>query len=443
MVRALLAWHDENAKHSPLKTLHGLIWEQGFADGELVGQVYPDVPPALAGWRQRGIGCWIYSSGSVLAQRLWFSHNDQGDLTGLLAGHFDTTNAGPKQEPLSYRRIAASIGSEPGDILFLTDSRAELDAAGHGRLAGGRGAPARLRDRLRPAPGGRRPQQAGGRPPRSGRSVAMTASTPVGVIGGSGLYSLLTDAEQVSVETPYGPPSGELVRGEVGGREVVFLPRHGRDHRHPAHVINYRANLWALRSLGVRQVLGAVRGRFAAARHSGRARSCCPTSSSTAPPAGPGRSSTPARCTWPSPTRTARTAGPRCSRPPPGSTSRSMDGATMVVIDGPRFATRAESRHYAGQGWDLINMTGMPEAVLARELAMCYTSLALVTDLDAGVDEGSAVAQDEVFRVFAANIERLRELVLATVAELGEQGDCRCAHAHDGLDHPVRAARSG
>ncbi len=130
VVRALLAWHDENAKHSPLKTLHGLIWEQGFADGALVGQVYPDVPPALAGWRQRGIGCWIYSSGSVLAQRLWFSHNDRGDLTGLLAGHFDTTNAGPKHEPLSYRRIAASIGSEPGDILFLTDSRAELDAAG-------------------------------------------------------------------------------------------------------------------------------------------------------------------------------------------------------------------------------------------------------------------------------------------------------------------------
>lgn len=135
VVRALLAWHDENAKHSPLKTLHGLIWEQGFRDGVLVGQVYPDVPPVLAGWRQRGTRCWIYSSGSVLAQRLWFSHSDQGDLLGHLAGHFDTTTGGLKQDPRSYHRIAARIGAAPGDILFLTDSRAELDAA---RAAGWR-----------------------------------------------------------------------------------------------------------------------------------------------------------------------------------------------------------------------------------------------------------------------------------------------------------------
>jgi len=133
--RALLAWHDENAKHSPLKTLHGLIWEEGFLDGVLVGQVYPDVPPVLAGWRQRGTRCFIYSSGSELAQRLWFSHSDQGDLLGLLAGHFDTTTGGLKHEPGSYQRIAAHIGTAPGDILFLTDSRAELDAA---RTAGWR-----------------------------------------------------------------------------------------------------------------------------------------------------------------------------------------------------------------------------------------------------------------------------------------------------------------
>jgi len=263
----------------------------------------------------------------------------------------------------------------------------------------------------------------------------MEASAPVGVIGGSGLYSLLTDAEQVSVETPYGPPSGELVRGEVGGREVVFLPRHGRDHRHPAHVINYRANLWALRSLGVRQVLGPC------------------AVGSLRPALGPGTFALPDQVVDRTTGRVATFfdtgavhvafADPYC---PDGRTAvlktaarldqPVTDGATMVVIDGPRFATRAESRHYADQGWDLINMTGMPEAVLARELAMCYTSLALVTDLDAGVDEGSAVAQDEVFRVFAANIERLRELVLATVPELGEQGDCRCAHAHDGLTLP-------
>lgn len=131
----LLDWHDRNAKHSPLKTLHGLIWEQGFLAGELSGQVYPDLPAALAGWRRRGIGCWIYSSGSVLAQRLWFSRTDHGDLRGLLAGHFDTVTGGPKHDPASYRRIAAVIGRPAADILFLSDSRAELDAA---RTAGWR-----------------------------------------------------------------------------------------------------------------------------------------------------------------------------------------------------------------------------------------------------------------------------------------------------------------
>ncbi len=135
VVRTLLDWHDANAKHSPLKTLHGLIWEQGFLAGELSGVVYADVPPALAEWHRLGTRCWIYSSGSVLAQRLWFSRSDQGDLLGYLAGHFDTVNGGPKRDPASYRRIAQSIGTAAGDILFLSDSRAELDAA---RTAGWR-----------------------------------------------------------------------------------------------------------------------------------------------------------------------------------------------------------------------------------------------------------------------------------------------------------------
>jgi enolase-phosphatase E1 len=135
VVHTLLGWHDENAKHSPLKTLHGLIWEQGFHTGALSGQVYPDVPVALAGWRQSGKRCWIYSSGSVLAQRLWFSRTDHGDLLGHLAGHFDTVNGGPKREPASYHRIAGVIGTPGADILFLSDSRAELDAA---RTAGWR-----------------------------------------------------------------------------------------------------------------------------------------------------------------------------------------------------------------------------------------------------------------------------------------------------------------
>ncbi len=135
MVATLLGWHDANAKHSPLKTLHGLIWEQGFHAGELTGRVYPDVPPALAAWRERGVPCWIYSSGSVLAQQLWFSRTDYGNLRGYLAGHFDTVTGGPKTDPASYLRIAGAIGEAAADVLFLSDSRAELDAA---RAAGWR-----------------------------------------------------------------------------------------------------------------------------------------------------------------------------------------------------------------------------------------------------------------------------------------------------------------
>lgn len=129
VVPTLLEWHDKNLKHTPLKTLHGLIWEQGFLAGELTGVVYPDVLPALADWRDRGVRCWIYSSGSVLAQRLWFSRTDHGDLLGLLDGHFDTVSGGPKKEAASYRRIAAAINAPAQQILFLSDSLAELDAA--------------------------------------------------------------------------------------------------------------------------------------------------------------------------------------------------------------------------------------------------------------------------------------------------------------------------
>jgi 5'-methylthioadenosine phosphorylase len=111
---------------------------------------------------------------------------------------------------------------------------------------------------------------------------------------------------------------------------------------------------------------------------------------------------------------------------------------TLVVIDGPRFSTRAESQWYAAQGWTLIGMTAHPEAVLARELALCYTNLALVTDTDAGVEEGEGVTQAEVFEVFAKNITRLRELVAKIIEEFpDEREDDLCAHALDGIPLPI------
>ncbi|MFC0105815.1 phosphorylase family protein [Kibdelosporangium aridum] len=113
-----------------------------------------------------------------------------------------------------------------------------------------------------------------------------------------------------------------------------------------------------------------------------------------------------------------------------------VDEATMVVVDGPRFSSRAESQWYAAMGCSLVNMTGQPEAALARELALCYTSIALVTDIDAGIDHTESVSQDEVFRVFAENLDRLREVVLATVGELPETRECACPTSLDGLPLP-------
>ena len=258
----------------------------------------------------------------------------------------------------------------------------------------------------------------------------------IGVIGGSGLYAFLDDAHEVVVETPYGSPSDPLVVGAVAGRQVAFVPRHGRDHRYPPHRIPYRANLWALRSLGVRQVLApcAVGGLQPALgpgtlvvpdqlvdRTSGRAQTFHDTGAvhvSFADPYCPhGR-------------RAALTSAEAAGW-------SATDGGTMVVVEGPRFSTRAESRWFAAQGWSLVNMTGHPEAVLARELALCYTAIALVTDFDAGVEGGVPVTQEEVFRFFGESTARLRDLLYAVIAALPTERRCPCAGALDGIDHDL------
>jgi 5'-methylthioadenosine phosphorylase len=259
----------------------------------------------------------------------------------------------------------------------------------------------------------------------------------IGVIGGTGFYEFLDGAREVRVETPFGPPSDPLVIGELAGRQVAFVPRHGRDHRFPPHQIPYRANLWALRSVGVRQIVapsavgsltadlgpGALvvpdqvvdrtRGRghtfydVGGAVHVGFADPYCPVGRSVAVAAAGATGWAPA------------------------------SSGTLVVIDGPRFSTRAESRWYAGQGWTIIGMTGQPEAGLARELALCYTTVALVTDTDAGVEEGEGVTQDEVFAIFGANVARLRELIMTVIEGLPEDRDCPCPHALDGIKLPI------
>ncbi|MFB4319675.1 S-methyl-5'-thioadenosine phosphorylase [Actinomadura sp. 21ATH] len=268
-------------------------------------------------------------------------------------------------------------------------------------------------------------------------SVPAAPAADLAVIGGSGFYSFLDRVEEVEIDTPFGPPSDRIAIGELHGRRVAFVPRHGRDHRYPPHRIPYRANLWALRSLGVRQVLAPS------------------AVGSLTPSHGPGTLAVPDQLVDRTSGR-AQTyydegaavhlsfADPYCptGRRVAVATAREagwnpVDGGTLVVIEGPRFSTRAESRWYAAQGWTLVGMTGHPEAVLARELALCYTPLCLVTDLDAGIEEGEGVTMEEVLRVFAANIERLRALVADVVKTLPADRDCPCARSLDGMTPPI------
>lgn len=256
----------------------------------------------------------------------------------------------------------------------------------------------------------------------------MAPSAELAVIGGSGLYALLDDATDHQIDTPYGPTSDPVTIAEVAGRTVTFLPRHGRRHQHPPHRIPYRANLWALRELGVGQILapcavGGLRPDLGAG-------------SFIVPDQLIDRTRTRIQTFYDTGAVHVSFADPYCpvGRTTVLSTAGTQrlpvtDGGTMVVIEGPRFSTRAESQWYAAAGATCVNMTGHPEAVLARELALCYTAIALVTDLDAGVAGESGVTQEEVFRVFAENTERMRTLLLAALAALPAERTCPCPAA--------------
>ncbi len=260
-------------------------------------------------------------------------------------------------------------------------------------------------------------------------TLPAQARAEVAVIGGSGFYSFLDDPEQVAVATPYGDPSAPISVGTVAGRSVAFVPRHGPHHEFPPHAINYRANAWALRSLGVRQVLapcavGGLRDEVSPGdivvpdqlvdRTYRRIQSFVETGAVHVP-----------------------FADPYCARTSAAVAGVSDDislGGTMLVVEGPRFSTRAESLQYAAQGWSLINMTGHPEAVLAREMGQCYAAIALVTDMDAGVESGSGVGQEEVFALFSANLDRLRGLLTSAIQALPDPAGCSCSTWADGLD---------
>lgn len=233
----------------------------------------------------------------------------------------------------------------------------------------------------------------------------------------------------MAVETPFGPPSAPPVVGEIGGKRVAFLPRHGRRHELPPAQINYRANVWAMKELGVRRLLGpCASGALRADLALGELVVCDQFVDRTW-----GRADT----FYEGPDTThVSAADPYCPdlRRVLVETARELgipvrDGGTVVVIQGPRFSTRAESRWFQGMGWDVVNMTAYPECHLARELELCYATIALVTDYDVGVEGGEPVSAERVLEVFRESIARLRELLFAAIPRIGPQPDDLCANA--------------
>lgn len=260
----------------------------------------------------------------------------------------------------------------------------------------------------------------------------MTAAV-LGIIGGSGLYDLpgLEDVVERRVHTPWGEPSDLLHTGRVGSTPVVFLPRHGRGHRIPPGEINYRANIDAMKRLGVTDLVSfSACGSFREELSPGTFvlvddfvdRTCrressffgrgCVAHVSFAHPVGPALQALIARA--------AEAEGIACQR-----------GGTAVCMEGPQFSTLAESLTYKALGYDLIHMTSMPEAKLAREAEICYATLALPTDYDCWKQEEEAVSVDAVLAVLQRNVALAKEIVRSAAGLIGAlpERTCACATA--------------
>jgi|TARA_R110002110_G_scaffold110829_1_gene276200 5'-methylthioadenosine phosphorylase len=258
---------------------------------------------------------------------------------------------------------------------------------------------------------------------------ATDLGAEVGVFGGSGFYDFLTDATDVEINTPYGPTAAPIAVGTLGGRRVAFLARHGRNHDYVAHRVPFQANVWAMASLGIRSIVapcsvGSLQpdlhpGSFVVLdqvvdRTNGRADTFHDVGAADGAPGSGG------------PVHHQSFAEPYSSdvRAALIHAGRQLDGVTvhdagtMVVINGPRFSTRAESIWFRQMGWHVVNMTGYPEAVLAAEAGIPYASVALVTDYDAGVDGHEPVTMDAVFAMVKQNVGHVRQLITTAIPAL-------------------------
>ncbi|MFQ3548710.1 MAG: S-methyl-5'-thioadenosine phosphorylase [Armatimonadota bacterium] len=254
----------------------------------------------------------------------------------------------------------------------------------------------------------------------------------IGVFGGSGFYSLMEDFEEIKVETPYGSPSDMLAVGTLAGKKVAFLPRHGKNHQLPPHMINYRANIYAFKQLGCNRIIasscvGSLQkdikpGDFVIpdqfidrtknridtfydgpyATHVSSAEVFCPSLRNYAEKVG-------------------------------SSLGITMhNGGTCVTIQGPRFSSKAESKWFTREGWHIVSMTQYPECILAFEKELCYVNISLVTDYDAGIvaeDGTEPVSADEVVRVLKSNTERVKKLIFEMIKNMPDARDCECMNA--------------
>ena len=247
----------------------------------------------------------------------------------------------------------------------------------------------------------------------------MSKVAEVGVFGGSGFYSLLENVREVKVDTPYGPASDSVFLAEVSGRKVAFLPRHGRTHTIPPHMINFRANVWAMRSLGVQAIISpCAAGSLQRHVKPGDFVVCDQFVDRTS-----GRKDTffdGPIVTHVSPADTydpvlRQIAIDACRK----NDIEVHETGTVVVIQGPRFSTKAESKWFSDAGWEVINMTQFPEGYLCRELGMAVVNIALITDYDSGVHAGvEAVTAHSVLEVFEKNAKRIRQVVLDMIAAM-------------------------
>ena len=257
----------------------------------------------------------------------------------------------------------------------------------------------------------------------------------IGIFGGSGFYEFLEGMEEVEVETPFGRPSDKVMVGEYAGRRIAFIPRHGKGHRWPPHKVNWRANVYAMKMLGVERIIGpSAVGSLQPHIHPGDIVVCDQFVDRTW-----GRGVTyydgvltthvsPADPYCPQLRRLALEVAEKL-----GITVH--DGGTIVVVQGPRFSTKAESEWFTKMGWSVVGMTQYPEAFLARELGICYVNLSLVTDYDVGLVAGGEVepvSAEVIRRTFERNVGKARRLILAMIESMPKERTCDCARALEG-----------